>query len=81
MLRVEKELVNFQLNRKMSRLVWVFLSSVEELYDHGSNFSEDKLNEIRKLVRQEAENAKEDLAAFLIDLEKTEIKLKNNLQN
>lgn len=78
MLRIEKDIISFQAHKKINRLVWVMLSLAEELYDHGSNFSEDKLNEIRKVVRDEAEYAKEDLATFLADLEKTEIKLKDS---
>ena len=76
MLRIEKDLISFQAHKKVNRLVWVFLTMIEELYGHGSNFSEERLNEIRKVVREEAEFAKEDLASFLVDLEKTEIKLK-----
>jgi hypothetical protein len=76
MVRIEKELINFQTHKKLNRLTWVFLSLVEELYNHGSNFSEEKLEEIRKIVREETDFAKIDLESFLSDLEKTEIKLK-----
>lgn len=76
MLRIEKDLVGFQVHKKVSRLTWVFLSIVEELYDHGVNFSEEELNRIRKVVREESENAKIDLDKFLVDLEKTKIEQK-----
>jgi len=76
MLRIEKDLVGFQVHKKVNRLTWVFLSIVEELYDHGVNFSEEELNRIRKVVREESENAKIDLDKFLVDLEKTKIEQK-----
>ena len=81
MLRIEKDIVSFQLSKRVNRLIWVMLSLTEELYDHGSNFSEEELERIRKIVRSEGDAAKSDLDNFLLDLEKTEIKLKNNLQN
>lgn len=76
MLRIEKDLVNFQLHKKVSRLTWLFLTIVEELYDHGANFSEEELERIRKVVREESEYAKIDLEKFLVDLEKTKIESK-----
>lgn len=77
MLRIEKDIVSFQLAKRVNRLTWITLSLVEELYNDGSNFSHEELERIRKVVREEAENAKSGLDDFLIDLERTEIKLKN----
>ena len=78
MLQVEKDLVSFKLEKGINRLSWRALSLIEELYDDGSNFSEDELNRLRKTIREEGNDIKDEIANFLKELEKTNISLKNS---
>ena len=79
MLQIEKDLISFKTHKGVNRLLWKVLKVIEELYDDGSNFSEDELRRIKELILEEGDSVKDELELFLRDLEKTEIKLKSRL--